>query len=107
MYIKKTQLYASLLNNHDKPCKEMDSSEYNDYILMLLDFVAKQDTIMTENSKEGHEEGVTEGIENNICRMVIEKVTVNPRYYANMSEILNKLIKKGNKVFLNTRRCLK
>ena len=35
-----------------------------------------------------------EAIENNIRRKVIEKVTVNPRYYAKMSEILDKLIEE-------------
>ena len=39
-------------------------------------------------------EGAAEAIENNIRKKVIEKVTVNPRYYAKMSEILDKLIEE-------------
>ena len=36
----------------------------------------------------------TKAIENNIRKKVIETVTVNPRYYAKMSEILDKLIEE-------------
>lgn len=60
--------------------------------LTLLDFVVKQGEILTGDADNGHKEGAAEAIENNIRRKVIEKVTVNPRYYAKMSEILDKLI---------------
>lgn len=62
--------------------------------LTLLDFVVKQGETMTGEGNEGHKEGAAEAIENNIRRKVIEKVTVNPRYYAKMSEILDKLIEE-------------
>ena len=37
-------------------------------------------------------EGAAEAIENNIRRKMVEKVTVNPKYYEKMSAILDKLI---------------
>src|SRR5699024_11982353 len=58
--------------------------------LTLLDFVAKQGETLTGEGDSGHKEGAAEAIENNIRKKVIEKVTVNPRYYAKMSEILDK-----------------
>lgn len=62
--------------------------------LTLLDFVAKQGEALAGEGDDGHKEGAAEAIENNIRRKVIEKVTVNPRYYAKMSEILDKLIEE-------------
>lgn len=62
--------------------------------LTLLDFVAKQGEMLTGEGDSGHKEGAAEAIENNIRKKVIEKVTVNPRYYAKMSEILDKLIEE-------------
>ena len=62
--------------------------------LTLLDFVAKQGETLTGKGDNGHKEGAAEAIENNIRKKVIEKVTVNPRYYAKMSEILDKLIEE-------------
>ena len=49
---------------------------------------------MTGEGDVGHKEGAAEAIENNIRKKVIEKVTVNPRYYAKMSEILDKIIEE-------------
>ncbi len=62
--------------------------------LTLLDFVAQQGKTLTGDGDDGHKEGAAEAIENNIRKKVIEKVTVNPRYYAKMSEILDKLIEE-------------
>ena len=62
--------------------------------LTLLDFVAKQGETLTGEGDSSHKEGAAEAIENNIRKKVIEKVTVNPRYYAKMSEILDKLIEE-------------
>lgn len=62
--------------------------------LTLLDFVVQQGETLTGQGDGGHKEGAAEAIENNIRKKVIEKVTVNPRYYAKMSEILDKLIEE-------------
>ncbi len=66
--------------------------EFDD--LTLLDFVEKQGEVLTGNVDNGQKECAAEVIENNIRRKIMEKVTVNPRYYANMSEILDKLIEE-------------
>jgi type I restriction enzyme R subunit len=72
-----------------------DAKEIGDFDdLTLLDFVAQQGETLTGEGDDGHKEGAAEAIENNIRKKVIEKVTVNPRYYAKMSEILDKLIEE-------------
>ena len=45
-----------------------------------------------EDSSSGQKEGAAEAIENNIRRKMVEKITVNPKYYEKMSAILEKLI---------------
>jgi type I restriction enzyme R subunit len=72
-----------------------DANKIGDFEdLTLLDFVGRQGETLTGNEGSNQKEGAAEAIENNIRRKVIEKVTVNPRYYARMSEILDKLIEQ-------------
>lgn len=62
--------------------------------LTLLDFVAKQGEVFETEGSNGQKEGAAETIENNVRKKIVEKATVNPRYYAKMSEILDKLIEE-------------
>lgn len=63
--------------------------------LTLLDFVKDQGCTMTaEYSTSGQRQGAAEAIENNIRRKMVERVTVNPRYYEKMSAILDQLIEE-------------
>ena len=51
-------------------------------------------------------EGAAEAIENNIRRKMVEKVTVNPKYYEKMSAILDKLIQDRQKGVLSYKELL-
>ncbi len=69
--------------------------------LTLLDFVTEEGKTMTGKGTSGKKDGAAEAIENNIRRKVIEKITVNPRYYQKMSEILDQLIEERRKGVLD------
>jgi type I restriction enzyme R subunit len=59
----------------------------------LLKFVLEQG----ENLKGKGKETTAEGIENNIRKKIIEKIQINPKYYENLSVILDELIKNERK----------
>jgi type I restriction enzyme R subunit len=89
-----------LIDNYIVASDSIKIGEFDD--LTLLDFVAEQGKDMTdEETPSGQREGAAEAIENNIRRKVVEKVTVNPKYYERMSEILNKLIQDRKKGVLD------
>lgn len=73
-----------------------DSVKIGDFDnLTLLDFVKnKGETLDDDDTPTSTKDGAAEAIENNIRRKVVEKVTVNPKYYGKMSEILDKLIEQ-------------
>ncbi len=80
-----------LIDNYIVASDSVKIGEFDD--LTLLDFVSDQGETMTdENSSSCQKEGAAEAIENNIRRKMVEKVTVNPKYYEKMSAILEKLI---------------
>jgi len=82
-----------LIDNYIVASDSIKIGEFDD--LTLLDFVSEQGKDMTDaNAPSGQKEGAAEAIENNIRRKVVERVTVNPKYYERMSEILNKLIQE-------------
>ena len=82
-----------LIDNYIIAGESIKIGEFDD--LTLLDFVEEQGDQMTdENAPSSQKEGAAEAIENNIRRKVVEKVTVNPKYYEQMSEILNRLIEE-------------
>lgn len=82
-----------LIDNYIIAGDSIKIGEFDD--LTLMDFVKDQGKTMTdENATSGQKEGVAEAIENNIRRKVVEKVTVNPRYYEKMSAILEELIEE-------------
>jgi len=62
--------------------------EFDDYT--LLDFAEAQG----EELKGKNKESAAEAIENNIRKKVVEKILINPRYYENMSAILDELIRQ-------------
>lgn len=80
-----------LIDNYIIASDSIKIGEFDD--LTLLDFVRDQGGTMTdEDTLPGEKEGAAEAIENNIRRKMVEKVTVNPKYYEKMSAILEKLI---------------
>lgn len=85
-----------LIDNYILASDSVKIGEFDD--LTLLDFVTDQGETMTdENATSNHKEGVAEAIENNIRRKMVEKITVNPKYYEKMSIILDKLINDRRK----------
>ena len=58
----------------------------------LLDFILAQADAFIKDTPEGTKESAADTIENNIRRKVVERITINPAYYAKMSEVLEQLI---------------
>ena len=57
----------------------------------LLDFIVTQEDKLKSEHK-GEQESAAETIENNIRKKVVERMVINPAYYAKMSAILEQLI---------------
>ncbi|MDR0909924.1 MAG: HsdR family type I site-specific deoxyribonuclease, partial [Spirochaetaceae bacterium] len=74
---------------------------FDDYT--LLDFVIAQGEEFGGKSKEA----AAEAIENNIRKKVVEKIQINPKYYAKMSEILDELIKARHESAISYEELLK
>ena len=80
-----------LIDNYLVASEAVKIGEFDD--LTLLDFVQhKGKDLEDEEKSEAAKAGAAEAIENNIRRKIVEKVTVNPKYYDKMSAILDKLI---------------
>lgn len=58
----------------------------------LLDFILAQANAFANDAPEGTKDSAAETIENNIRKKVVERITINPAYYAKMSEVLEQLI---------------
>lgn len=94
-----------LIDNYIMASDSIKIGEFDD--LTLLDFVMDQGETMTgEDTPSGQKEGAAEAIENNIRRKMVEKVTVNPKYYEKMSAILDKLIQDRQKGVLSYKELL-
>ena len=64
----------------------------------LLDFILSQEGKLDNEDDTAGQESAAESIENNIRKKVVERMVINPAYYARMSAILEQLIidrKKG------------
>ncbi len=82
-----------LIDNYIIAGDSIKIGEFDD--LTLLDFVNDQGNTMTANSStSGQKQSAAEAIENNIRRKMVERITVNPKYYEKMSAILEKLIEE-------------
>ncbi len=66
----------------------------------LLDFIITKEEQLKGGDKAS-QESAAETIENNIRRKVVEKVVVNPAYYAKMSEVLEQIILERKKQVLS------
>ena len=94
-----------LIDNYIVASDSIKIGEFDD--LTLLDFVSTQgETLTDEDSSSGQKEGAAEAIENNIRRKMVEKVTVNPKYYDKMSAILEKLIQERQEGVLSYKELL-
>lgn len=83
-----------LIDNYIVASESIKIGDFDD--LTLLDFVKNKGKTLEgdDDTPKSAKDGAAEAIENNIRRKVVEKVTVNPKYYEKMSAILNKLIEQ-------------
>ena len=58
----------------------------------MLDFILTQEEKLKDEGNGTKQESAAESIENNIRKKVVEKIVINPAYYAKMSAILEQLI---------------
>jgi len=54
----------------------------------LLDFILSQEGNLEDGQNSSTQESAAEAIENNIRKKVVERLAINPRYYASMSAVL-------------------
>jgi type I restriction enzyme R subunit len=76
-----------LIDTYIKADDSRKIGEFDD--LTLLDFVLAQGEKLGGKGKEA----AAEAIENNIRKKIVEKILINPKYYAKLSAILDELIK--------------
>lgn len=76
-----------LIDTYIKAADSRKIGEFDDFT--LLDFVVAQGEKLGGKGKEA----AAEAIENNIRKKIVEKILINPKYYAKMSAILDELIR--------------
>lgn len=81
-----------MIDNYITASDSIKIGEFDDFT--LLDFIIETGKDMEGSNDKSKKEGAAEAIENNIRRKVVEKVSVNPRYYEKMSAILEDLIEE-------------
>lgn len=81
-----------MIDNYIVASDSIKIGEFDDFT--LLDFIVEQGKNMTGNGDKSKKDGAAEAIENNIRRKVVEKITINPKYYEKMSSILGQLIEE-------------
>lgn len=80
-----------LIDNYIMADDSKKIGSFDDY--SLLDFISNKQDEDEPNTPGGHE-AVAETIENNTRKKIVEKLTINPKYYERMSAILDKLIQE-------------
>ncbi|MGB2552222.1 type I restriction endonuclease subunit R [Campylobacter sp. MOP51] len=74
----------------------------------LLEILVQNESIGEEEIKAlGGNEGVAEAIENNIRRIIVDDNQLNPKFYENLSQILDELIEQRKKGALEYEKYLK
>lgn len=79
-----------LIDNYISADEAVKLGAFDDFT--LLDFILSQQNELNENADPGVREGTAETIENNIRKKVVERMAVNPAYYARMSAVLEQII---------------
>lgn len=78
-----------LIDNYISASESQKIGSMEDFT--LLDFILSQEEKLGSDEK-GQQESAAETIENNIRKKVVERMVINPAYYAKMSAILEQLI---------------
>ena len=82
-----------LLDTYIRAEESEELSAFND--LTLVQLIAERGDTAVDVLPEGirkNREAMAETIENNVRRLIIDEMVVNPKYYEKMSELLNSLI---------------
>ena len=82
-----------LLDTYIRAEESEELSAFND--LTLVQLIAERGDTAVDVLPEGirkNREAMAETIENNVRRLIIDEMAVNPKYYEKMSELLNSLI---------------
>ena len=81
-----------MIDNYIIASDSVKIGEFDDFT--LLDFIVGQGDDFVNGDTQGKKDAAAEAIENNIRRKVVEKITINPKYYEKMSAILEQLIEE-------------
>ena len=79
-----------LIDNYISASESQEIGSTSDFT--LLDFILTQEEKLKGEADKGEQESAAETIENNIRKKVVERMVINPAYYAKMSSILEQLI---------------
>ena len=79
-----------LIDNYISASESQKIGSMEDFT--LLDFILTQEEKLENEEDQGSQQSAAETIENNIRKKVVERMVINPAYYANMSAILEQLI---------------
>lgn len=85
-----------LLDNYIRSDDSRTLSAFDDMSLvdLLVDRGAAEATEALPKSVQSNEEAMAETIENNVRKVIIDEMAVNPKYYEHMSELLDTLIEQ-------------
>ena len=91
-----------LLDTYIRAEESEPLSQFNDLTLVQLIVERGEDALdsLPENLRRDSE-AMAETIENNIRRLIIDEMSVNPKYYEKMSQLLDALIKQRKQEALN------
>ena len=79
-----------LIDNYISASESKKIGSMDDFT--LLDFILTQESKLENEEDKSAQESAAETIENNIRKKVVERMVINPAYYAKMSAILEQLI---------------
>ena len=79
-----------LIDNYISASESQEIGSTSDFT--LIDFILTQEEKLKGEADKGEQESAAETIENNIRKKVVERMVINPAYYAKMSSILEQLI---------------
>ena len=97
-----------LLDTYIRADESEKLSAFDDMTLVELVVERGEDAVDSlPSSISGDREAMAETIENNVRRLIIDEMAVNPRYYERMSELLDALIEQRRKQALEYREYLR
>ena len=91
-----------LLDTYIRAEESEKLSSFDD--MTLVEFIVERGEEAVESLPKGirdNHEAMAETIENNVRRLIIDEMAVNPKYYENMSELLDMLIRTRKKETLD------